>query len=307
MSGALVAAAWLGGAPAHAQPGSAPATAAPSDTAAPLAPVPPASLPSVEPSSQHSPSAGASLARCLYLADRNHPDLLAARARLARVRAQLLEAYSAPYMNFWASGGMALAPTVLGNQVYSPNTDVSLTSSLGIAWRAGIDGVLPLWTFGKITNLWDAANANVKVTEAELDVTRDAIRFDVRRAYFGLQLARDALALLAEAQDKVDEAIDKLRKKVTDDEADPVDLLKLQTFASELWCAQKRGREGRSRALAGLRFYTGLQSSTSRTPHSHEQARARSAIQVRGCGEPAIGPTCAWLAPAWRRARRRCA
>ena len=33
--------------------------------------------------------------------------------------------------------------------------------------------VLPLWTFGKITNLWDAAEANVKVKEAEVEVGRD--------------------------------------------------------------------------------------------------------------------------------------
>ena len=55
-----------------------------------------------------------------------------------------------------------------------------------LAWRVDVNGVLPLWTFGKITNLWDAAEANVDVTQAELDVTRDGIRFDVRRAYFGL-------------------------------------------------------------------------------------------------------------------------
>jgi outer membrane protein TolC len=202
-------------------------------------------------------AAGASLARCLYLADRNHPDLLAARARLGRVRAQLLEAYSAPYMNFTATGGLALAPTVLGNSTFSPNTDVSLTSSLGMAWRAGIDGVLPLWTFGKITNLWDAAEAGVRVSEAEVDVTRDAIRFDVRRAYFGLQLARDALALLDDAQGKMDEAVDKLRQKLAHDEGDPIDLLKLQTFASELVVRRSEAEKGARVALAGLRFYTG--------------------------------------------------
>lgn len=200
---------------------------------------------------------GASLARCLELADRNHPDLLAARARLARVRAQLDEAHFAPYMNFWANGGLSLAPTVLGSAVYSPNTDTSLTSSLGVGWQATIAGVVPIWTFGKITNLWDAASAGVSVSEAELDVTRDSIRFDVRRAYFGLQLARDALALLDDATEVLAEATEKLEQKVADDQGDPIDVLKLKTYSAEIGARRSEARKSERVALAGLRFYTG--------------------------------------------------
>ncbi|MBW2524214.1 MAG: TolC family protein [Deltaproteobacteria bacterium] len=200
---------------------------------------------------------GASLARCLQLAERHHPDLLAARARLRHVRAQLLEAYSAPFFNFRATGGASLAPTVRGNNVYSPNTDQSLTSSLGMAWRVTVNGVLPLWTFGKITNLWDAAEANVKVKEAEVDVTRDAIRMDVRRAYFGLQVARDGLDLLDDAQSKLDEAVQDMTKKVDQDEGDPIKLLKLRTFAAEFVARRAEAERFEQIALAGLRFYTG--------------------------------------------------
>src|SRR5689334_2293606 len=87
------------------------------------------------------------LPRVLELADRNHPNIGMARAKLLQVRAQLDEAHFAPFSQFKMTGGVSLAPTVRGNNVFSPNTDVSLTSSLGVAWRAGIDGVIPLWTF----------------------------------------------------------------------------------------------------------------------------------------------------------------
>src|SRR5690606_9781763 len=99
---------------------------------------------------------GADLARRIALAARAHPDLMVARAKLAQVRAQLNQARFAPFSQFKATGGVALAPTIRGGPVFSPNTDVSLTSNLGVAWRANINGVLPLWTFGKITNLWEA-------------------------------------------------------------------------------------------------------------------------------------------------------
>src|SRR5689334_5649187 len=131
-----------------------------------------------------SPSGAMTLPRILELADRNHPNVLAARARLTQVRAQLDEAHFAPFSQFKLTGGVALAPQLRGNSAFSPNTDASLTSSLGVAWRIGIDGVVPLWTFGKITNLWDAASANVRVHEADVEKERDGVRYDVRKAFF---------------------------------------------------------------------------------------------------------------------------
>lgn len=214
----------------------------------------------VTPARAQTPAArkGANLRQCLQLADRNHPNILQARAKLAHVRAQLIEAYSAPFSQFTATGGVALAPTLLGNNVFSPNTDQSLTSSLGVGWRIGISGVLPLWTFGKVTNLWDAAEANVKVNEASMEVTRDAVRFDVRRAYLGLQLARDGLVLLKEAQKSIDDAVADLQHDVDEDDADPIDLLKLRTFAAELKVRASEAQKFLKVARAGLRFYTGV-------------------------------------------------
>jgi outer membrane protein TolC len=201
---------------------------------------------------------GVDLSACLLLADRNHPNIAAARARLAHVRAQLDEAHYAPFSQFRASGGVSLAPTVRGNNVYSPNTDASLTSSLGVAWRLDVSGVVPLWTFGKISNLWEAAEANVRVNEAGVEMERDAIRFDVRKAYLGLQLARDALDLLRDAQRQVDSALETLERKVASDDADPIDLLKLQTYAAELTARRSEATRFARVARAGLRFYTGV-------------------------------------------------
>src|SRR6185437_4793680 len=165
------------------------------------------------------------LPRILDLADRNHPNLAAARAKVAQARAQLDEAHVAPFSQFKLTGGVALAPTLKGDNVFSPNTDASLTSSLAVAWRAGIEGVVPLWTFGKITNLWDAAGAAVHVSEAEAEVQRDAIRVDVRKAYFGLQLARDSLLLLKDVKSQLDKATSALQKQIDEGKGDPIDLL----------------------------------------------------------------------------------
>lgn len=194
----------------------------------------------------------------LALADRNHPNLSEARAKLRFVRAQLDEAHTAPFSQFKVTGGFALAPEIAGSNVYSPNTDVSLTSSLGVAWQATLSGVLPLWTFGKIGNLWDAAEANVKVNEQGVEVARDLVRLEVRRAYYGLQLARDGKLLLADADKQLQDAAKDLEEKIATSDADPIDLLKLQTFASELSVRAAEADRYVAIALAGLRFYTGV-------------------------------------------------
>ena len=203
-------------------------------------------------------SGGANLARCLDLADRNHPNILAERARLQRTRAQLIEAHFAPFSQFRMTGGMGLAPTVRGDSIFSPNTDQSLSSNLGLAWRLDISGVVPLWTFGKITSLWAAAEAGVKVGEHQLDLTRDEVRLDVRKAYFGLLLARDAQALLEDALGKIGDATNKVQKDVDSEDGDPIDVLRLQTVEAEIEARLSEAKKYERVARAGLRFYTGI-------------------------------------------------
>jgi outer membrane protein TolC len=222
----------------------------------PKAPSPPP--PATKPASPEALPTGVGLRRVLDLAERNHPNIAQARAKLMQVRAQLDEAHFAPFSQFRMTGGIGLAPTVRGNNTFSPNTDVSLTSSLGVAWRATVDGVVPLWTFGKIENLWDAAEANVKVNQAGLEKERDSVRHDVRKAYFGLQLARDSAELLKEARSHIDKAMARLQAQVDAEDGDPIELLKLQTYAAELEVREAEVARYIQVALSGLRFYTGV-------------------------------------------------
>jgi len=214
-----------------------------------------------EPGKGRRSAKGADLDRCLRLADRNHPNLLKARAKLAQVQAQLNEAYFAPYSQWKMTGGMAIAPTVRGSAIFSPNTDIALTNNLGVAWRANLSGAVPLWTFGKITNLWKAAEANVKVNEAGVDVARDQVRLEVRKAYLGLQLARDGMILLQEAEEKILDAVSKLEE---DEATDPIDLLKLQTYSAELENRKAQAEKFLTVTRAGLRYYTGVDKLTFR-------------------------------------------
>lgn len=200
-----------------------------------------------------------SLERCLGLAEANYPKVSSAKAKLKKYEAQLREARTAPFSQWSARGGAALAPTVQGGPIYSPNTDVSLSSDMGLAWQIGIEGVVPLWTFGKITSLWEAAEAQLKVGQHEIQKEKVLIRKLVYEAYYGLQLARDSLVLVRDAGKQIDKYLDTLQKKVDEGDGDTIELLKLKMNRAELTARESEAEEKAEQALNALRFITGVE------------------------------------------------
>jgi outer membrane protein TolC len=203
--------------------------------------------------------AGYSLEHCIALTLRNYPRIHEARARLGYRREQQVQSWSQPYSEFNVTGGLALAPEVRGTPIYSPDTDVALSKHMGVGWSIGLDGVVPLWTFGKITNLWDASAAQVKVAEQDVEKEKNNIKLDVRRAYYGVQLARDAGALMHDAEARVDKYLVTLEKKVKSGDGDEVAFYKLKISRADLTARHSEARQKEAIALASLKFLTGVQ------------------------------------------------
>lgn len=210
-----------------------------------------------EPAAAPAAKPGYSLAECLSMAEHNHPNIATAQARTEGFRAQLDEVRWAPFTNFTITAGAGPAPTFRGGPVYTQDREVGLSSNLGMGWRASFDGQIPIWTFGKISSGKRAAEAQIEVGEADTRMARAAVRTDVRRAYYGLQLARDGLALLRDATDKLDSALESLRKRLKAGDGDDIDLLRLETARAELEGRVAEAQKGERIALAALRFYTG--------------------------------------------------
>ena len=208
-----------------------------------------------------------SLADCLSMTDKNHPNIWAARARLAFVHAQLDEARYAPWFQWSASAQAGVLPEITGTSFYTskPASARNVTSfnNLQPAFSFDINGVVPLYTFGKITSITRAAEANVRVNEWDMEKTRQLARMDVRRAYFGLQLARDARYLVDEAISRLRKAVDGMRQKLAKDDksVSEVDALRLETYLEEITARSGEPQRGETFALAALRFMTGVQTS----------------------------------------------
>jgi outer membrane protein TolC len=87
------------------------------------------------------------------------------------------------------------------------------------------------------------------------------MRMDVRRAFFGLQFARDATEVVHDAFDRLDRAVDGVKKKLAkgDKDVTDVDRLRLEYFKQDLTSQSLQAPKGESYALAGLRFLTGVE------------------------------------------------
>jgi outer membrane protein TolC len=191
----------------------------------------------------------------IAMADAHNAQVKMSLDRLAQAHAQLDEIKWIPWSQFSVTGGLAMVPEIRGTSVYSPNADISLSSKLGPAWRITVEGVIPIYTFGKISSANAAAEALVDVAAADVERFKRLVHHDVRRAYFGLMLAHDARYLLDKAQSRLADAIETAEDK---EDADEADLLRMKTYHAEVKARLGEVEKGERVAAAGLRFLAGF-------------------------------------------------
>jgi outer membrane protein TolC len=174
--------------------------------------------------------------------------------RLVQAHAQLDEIKWIPWGQFGVSGGVAAVPEVRGTAVYSPERDISLSSNMGPAFQLGVSGALPLYTFGKISSSQAAGQALVDVAIHDVEKFRLLVHHDVRRAFFGIQLARDARYMLKGAGEKLDGAIKSLADAP---DADDIELLRMKTYRAEITARLSETEKQERIATVSLAFLVG--------------------------------------------------
>ncbi|MBV9947887.1 MAG: TolC family protein, partial [Myxococcales bacterium] len=208
-----------------------------------------------------------SLEECLALADRNFANLWAARSRLAYAHGQLEEARWTPWFQWTAQSQFGVVPKLEGTVLYPQSTvfsrNVSNLTTLQPFFSFSINGVIPVYTFGKITSGLEAAEANVRVSEWDMEKTRQQTHMDVRRAFYGVEFARDVRYVADEATSRLDKGIESIKEKIAkgDPQVTDVDRLRLETFRQEIVAQALQAPKGEAYAMAALRFITGVQSS----------------------------------------------
>lgn len=176
------------------------------------------------------------LEQCLDRAFRVSPDIEQAMLAVESLEAKLSEAKFAgilPQLQWTNIFGPA--PGVQGNmdQVETIRSDLS---NLGLFSRTQIELVQPLYTFGKLTNAKKAAGYGLKAGEAEVEVRKNKISFQVKKLFYGLVLAKELRSIVLESEEKVQEARERINTMIEEGSGDvgQNDLLKIDVFEFEV-------------------------------------------------------------------------
>jgi outer membrane protein TolC len=189
-----------------------------------------------------------------------YPGLKAAEADIEAAQARLDEARLSPFFQFEGTARFFVAPGARGTAVFSPDPQIPWSNRWGPGGELGVQGGIPLYTFGKIRSGKKAARAGIKASESAKDLTLNRVVFDVRRAYYGVQLALDLQALISEGKDQLRNTVDKLRERLEAD--DPAvqqkDYFRLATALAEVESRESEALRLEASARAALELLTGI-------------------------------------------------
>jgi len=212
------------------------------------------------------------LAELLDLAGKQNPGLAAAAQQTEAVRAQLLEANRSWLPSGELTSLLAPAPTIrcvgvpgasqqqreencLATNVGDPG--FRNASIGGIFTRTELRLVQPVYTFGKISAGVLAAESGIAASRSREQGVAADLSLNVRRAYWGLKLARELLETVNEGRSRVEDGRKTLEKEIASGDASPVDRHRIDTLRAEVEVRVLEARKLAELAVAGLRALIG--------------------------------------------------
>ena len=208
-------------------------------------------------------------------ARQNDPRVMQVAAQLENAQGKSDEAYWAFFPEFRTTGYIA-GPTneyrlAQGDNAPNPTDPGALTpgstgggifhGQLGVQAHIDVQGILPLWTFGKISSGRKATQHLVGATEQLVQRARDQAAFDVARAYWGYQTTRAAETSVQKIRDRLKDAQETAKKLLAgeSDQISKADALKLDYLAEEIETGLASTLKNRELAITGLRLLVGVQ------------------------------------------------
>ncbi|MBI2880705.1 MAG: TolC family protein [Candidatus Tectomicrobia bacterium] len=199
------------------------------------------------------------LEQCVQIALKNNAEIKERLAGVLAAQAKQSQADAARYPKFEALALLGPSPRARGNQVDSPDDqrDAAVT---GAFVRGMFSLVQPIFTFGEISGLREAATSNVKVEEAKVEETSGEVIRKVKEFYYGHLLARDLLSLVEEVKSELDDAKRKVRRMLDrgSETVDEISLYKLEAFTSTVESGLNEARKSVRLSLGALKFAMGL-------------------------------------------------
>lgn len=192
------------------------------------------------------------------------PLMASARAGLEQFGHTMDRADWAYFPSFRLDGGVAPVPSISG-QGFDANVDLS---SWGYFYRVSLTLAQPVYTFGKIAGLSEAAARGLDVGKAQVEVARWELRYRAAQAYQGALLARELDALFIEGKDWLDRAEARMVRLRDEDSDDYNQLahLRLKARVADFWHMETENKTLHETTHAGLRVLLSLPAEQSVRP-----------------------------------------
>jgi len=142
-----------------------------------------------------------------------------------------------------------------GNAV-SGRTDLD---DWGMFTYSEVSAALPLYTFGKISHLKEAARLGVDVGRAQVEIARAELFYRVKKGFFALAFARELSDVIREGREYLDKAKKRMNELADSEDPsfDPVDRMKLRVYDAQVLSRELEAGRGLATALGGIRFSIG--------------------------------------------------
>lgn len=159
--------------------------------------------------------------------------------------------------NIWGPIPRARGEFTESGVLVSPDTSTSLSD---IRWftEVQLEAVQPLYTFGRLAGLADAARAGVEASRRGLEASRSEVRLQVRQLYWGVALGEALSELADEVLDRLAEADSILTVRDEEGLVTQNDLFKFDIFEYEVHKRHREARDGLEVASGTLRAALGL-------------------------------------------------
>jgi outer membrane protein TolC len=141
------------------------------------------------------------------------------------------------------------------------NITETSTSFSGIFTRTELRLVQPLFTFGKISAGKEAATYGVAASKSQTQGVAAELGLNVRRAYYGVKLAREIASIFEEGYGYLDDAQKEIDKQLSDGTGDvtPSDRLRLRALRADIEARRLEVEKLGGDARAGLRALLGAE------------------------------------------------
>lgn len=208
-----------------------------------------------------------SLAEAEELALRNHPTVQQSRLSVSIAESRRTQARNARFVprleltNVWGPIPRARGEFTDTGVLVSPDTATSLGD---LRWftEVSVEMLQPLYTFGKLSGLVDAAGFGLEASRSGLEASSDEVRLEVRTLYWGLVLGQELVDIADDVLNRLAEADSILQRQYDEGIATQNDLFKFQIFEYQVRRRRREARDRHAMVEAGLRAMLGIETTT---------------------------------------------